>query len=114
MHLQKAKIGKSGVFWLVLGDDYLPIKPIKEFLLYFKNINNSSIHSLRAYACRLKIYWEYLALINQEWHLINFSEFANFIKWLRFPSSKIILIDDSISKRTESTINSILSSVSSF
>ena len=41
MHLQKAKIGQSTIFWLVLGDDHLPIEPITEFLLHFKNINNS-------------------------------------------------------------------------
>lgn len=114
MHLQKAKIGQSGIFWLVLGDDYLPIEPIKKFLLHFKNINNSSVHSIRTYAYRLKIYWEYLSSINQEWQLINYSEFTNFIKWLRFSSNTVIPIQDSISKRTESTINSILSAVSSF
>jgi len=114
MYLQKAKLEGAGIFWLVLGDDYLPIEPIKEFLLYFKNVNNSSQHSLRTYACRLKIYWEYLASIKQDWRLINYSELANFIQWLRFSSHTVIPIKESVSKRSESTINSILCAVSSF
>jgi len=114
MHLQKAKIGKSGIFWLVLGADYLPIEPIKEFLLYFKNVNNSSTLSLHTYASRLKIYWEYLASIKKDWNQISYSELTNFTQWLRFSSNTIIPINESVAKRSDSTINSILSAVSSF
>lgn len=114
MHLQKAKIGKSGVFWLVLGDDYLPIEPITEFLLHFKNINNSSSLSLHTYASRLKIYWEYLISIKKDWKSVRYSELEKFIQWLRFSSHTIIPINESIAKRSDSTINNILSVVSSF
>jgi len=114
MHLQKAKIGKSGIFWLVLGDDYLPIEPIKEFLLHFRNINSSSSLSLHTYASRLKIYWEYLATIKQDWKSICYSELENFVLWLRCSSNKITPINDSVAKRSDSTINNILSVVSSF
>jgi len=114
MHLQKAKIGISGVFWLVLGDDYLPIEPIKEFLLHFKNSNNSSSLSLHTYASRLKIYWEYLISIKQDWKLVRYSELEKFIQWLRFSSHTIIPINKTVAKRSDSTINNILSVVSSF
>lgn len=114
MHLQKAIIGKSKIFWLVLGDDYLPIEPIKEFLLHFKNINNSSSLSIHTYASCLKIYWEYLAFIKQDWRSICYSELANFIQWLRFSSHTVIPINESVAKRSDSTINNILSAVSSF
>ena len=114
MHLQKAKLSNSDKFWLVLDDNYLPIKPIKEFLLYLRNINNNSVNSLRAYANHLKIYWEYLASIQQDWQHTTYSELANFIQWLRFSSNTVIPLHEAVSKRKESTINTILSAVSSF
>jgi len=106
MHLQRAKIGKSGVFWLV--------EPIKEFLLHFKNTNNSSTLSVHTYASRLKIYWEYLDSIKQDWKLISYSELESFIPWLRFSSHTVSPINKSVAKRSNSTINNILSVVSSF
>ena len=48
MHLQKTKFRNTDPFWLVLDDNYLPVKPIKEFLLYLKNINNNRVNSIRA------------------------------------------------------------------
>ena len=113
MYLQKAKFSNFNKFWLVLDNNYLPIKPIKEFLLYLRNINNS-VNSLHAYAHHLKLYWEYLASIQQDWTQITYSELANFIQWLRLSSHTVIPLQKTVIKRKESTINTILSAVSSF
>jgi integrase/recombinase XerD len=97
----------------VLGDDYLPVKPIHEFIRYLNNIERSP-NTLRAYANHLKLYWEYLNAHQKTWDTIKLNDIAEFIFWLRLQNSNIISINLSESKRTEPTINAILTALSSF
>ena len=67
--------------WLVLGDDYLPIEPIREFLTYLKNLERSP-NTIRSYAYHLKLYWEYLSESKIGWQEVNIVRLAEFITWL--------------------------------
>lgn len=113
MKVQKAQLAENKFVWFVLGDDYLPIKPIHEFIRYLNNIERSP-NTLRAYANHLKLYWEYLNDHKKTWDMIKLNDIAEFVFWLRLQNSKIISINQSESKRTESTINAILTALSSF
>lgn len=113
MKVQKVRLPNNKLTWLVLGDDHLPVPQIQTFIRYLENIERSP-NTLRAYANHLKLYWEYLAYINKSWDKVKLTDFANFIAWLRVNDPKIIYLDGEISKRTEATVNTILTALSSF
>lgn len=43
MKVQKLSLGAHCYTWLVVGDDYLPIKPIADFLRYLTNLESSKM-----------------------------------------------------------------------
>lgn len=115
MKVQRAILPETNrVTWLVLGDDFLPIQPIQSFLSYFQNIERSPF-TIRSYAFHLKLYWQFLESAKLDWQTIGLLELSNFVGWLREPEpSRAIPIHERIAKRTESTVNAILASVSAF
>ncbi|MDZ8056566.1 MAG: tyrosine-type recombinase/integrase [Aulosira sp. ZfuCHP01] len=112
MKVQRVRIPNSDqITWTVLGADYLPITPIEQFLRYLESIERSP-NTIRSYAHHLKLYWEYLEAYNLDWTEMGVIELADFMAWLRNPSPQGVLsIQEQEAKRTESTVNLILTSV---
>src|SRR5438445_5455835 len=111
IHVQKArKPGSGRPMWLVLGNDYLPITPLDEFLT-FHDDTRSPPNTIRAYAHHLKLYWEYLTEAGVDWRAATLQDIVNFVAWLRWgapigPTSGAIG-----ERRKSSTINAILAAV---
>ncbi|WP_392534309.1 tyrosine-type recombinase/integrase [Nostoc sp. C117] len=112
MKVQRVRIPDSNqITWTVLGADYLPIAPIEQFLRYLESIERSP-NTIRSYAHHLKQYFEYLQAHNLDWTQMGVIELADFMSWLRSPNPQGILsIQEQEAKRTESTVNLILTSV---
>ncbi|MBW4571703.1 MAG: site-specific integrase [Tolypothrix carrinoi HA7290-LM1] len=114
MKVQKIRTPYSDrVSWLVLDEDYLPIEPIQRYLRYLESIERSP-NTIRAYAGHLKLFWEFLASSGFDWKDISLDQLADFIHWLRKPEPKVISIQPLTAKRTERTVNTIISAVCSF
>lgn len=97
--------------WILLGDDFLPVEPVEEFLSYLRNIERSP-NTIRAYAYHLKLYWEYLTDSNLEWTAVKITDLAEFMSWLRSPNpSGVVSMVEQEAKRTEATVNAVLTSV---
>lgn len=47
--------------YLVLGDDYLPIQVIQDYLMYIETLEYSP-NTIRTYANALRHYWEFLSV----------------------------------------------------
>lgn len=101
------------VGWTVIDDDYLPIQPIQEYLIYLKHLERSP-HTIRAYAHHLRLFWEYLSAIQITWTAVGLSELADFLAWLRNPQPGILLLQETRAKRSESTVSVILAAVTMF
>ncbi len=112
MKVQRVRLPDCAkVTWMVLHDDHLPIEPIEDFLSYLRNIERSP-NTIRAYAYHLKLYWEYLQSRQLNWIDINVVKLADFMSWLRSPTpDKVLSIQEREAKRTETTVNAILTSV---
>ncbi|MEH2218734.1 MAG: tyrosine-type recombinase/integrase [Nostoc sp.] len=112
MKVQRVRIPKSDkITWAVLGDDYFPIRPIEQYISYLESIERSP-NTIRSYAHHLKLYWEYLQVSNLDWMQVSVIELAEFMAWLRSPNPQGVLsISEVVAKRTESTVNVILTSV---
>jgi len=114
MKVQRVQLpGEGGVTWVVLGDDYLPIGPIADFLSYLRNIERSP-NTVRAYAHHLKLYWEFLTANHLNWTTIGLTQLAEFAAWLRLPTPNVIPLQPQESQRTEVTVNTILTAVCMF
>lgn len=115
MKVQRALIPETQrVTWLVLGRDFLPIQPIQSFLSYFENLERSPF-TIRSYAFHLKLFWEFLDASQLDWKTVRLQELSDFVGWLRDPQpSGLAAIHERTAKRTESTINAILASISTF
>jgi integrase/recombinase XerD len=110
--VQRVRITDSEkVTWVVLGNDYLPIEPIRQYLAYLENIERSP-NTIRSYAHHLSLYWEYLQVFDLDWMQVSVIELAEFMAWLRSPNpAGVVSIQEVVAKRTESTVNVILTSV---
>ncbi|HMZ79138.1 MAG TPA: tyrosine-type recombinase/integrase [Acidobacteriota bacterium] len=115
MKVQRAILPETNrVTWLVLGDNFLPIQPIQSFLTYFQNIERSPF-TIRSYAFHLKLYWQFLESTKLDWKKVGLKELSDFVVWLREPHpSGIVAIHERTAKRTESTVNTMLASISAF
>lgn len=113
MFVQKALLGPSQYIYLVLDENFLPIKPIQEFIRYLSNLERSP-NTIRAYANHLKLYWEYLASIHKSWDAVKLDDLAGFLSWLRLQNTDVIALRGQEAKRTETTVNAILSAITMF
>jgi site-specific recombinase XerD len=112
--VQRARLaGSSGSVWLVVDDGYLPIEPIRCFLVYLEDVERSP-NTLRAYAHHLKLFWDYLSWAKLDWTDVGLSDLAGFLAWLRRYESNILPLQQRPARRTESTVNAVLSAVHSF
>ena len=92
MKVQRVRLPNSDkVSWAVLGNDYLPIQPIQQFLKYLESIERSP-NTIRSYAHHLKLYWEYLEDSHKDWTKIGISDLADFIAWLRSPQPNLTVL----------------------
>jgi hypothetical protein len=111
VRVQKARKPDSGrSTWLVLGENYLPIAPIDEFLTFF-DVTGSSPNTVRAYAHHLKLYWQYLAEADLDWRAATTQDIAKFVGWLRWGSQLASEPRRLGEKRKPSTINAIVAGV---
>lgn len=114
MKIQRICLEPHHYSWLVLDDDHLPIKPIESFLRYLYYTEKSP-HTVRAYAHHLKLFWEFLVFRQKAWDQVGLNDFAHFVYWLRTSSSNVVyLVESEMARRTESTVNTTLSALSSF
>ncbi|WP_245555481.1 tyrosine-type recombinase/integrase [Baaleninema simplex] len=97
--------------WMLVGDDYLPVEPVQEFLDYLRNVGRSP-NTVRSYAFHLKLYWEWLQESHLQWTDVSIAELADFMLWLRTPEpTGVASVVERESARTESTVNAILTPV---
>jgi len=114
MQVQKVHLGSDRYSYTVLGDDYLPIEPIHQFIIYLENLDRSP-YTIRSYAYHLKLFWQYLEKLNVSWKAIKLDTLTNFIHWLKLgESNKVIKLYPNESKRQNTSINSILASIIAF
>src|SRR5712692_8680575 len=112
--VQRARIpGSDRLVWLVVGEDHLPVEPIRRYLAYLDDVERSP-NTLRAYAHHLKLFWDYLDWAELAWTDVGLGQLARFMAWLRRHDPDVLPFGEATIRRRESTINTILAAVNSF
>ena len=99
--------------WIVLGDDYLPVKPIVVFLKFMEDLGRSP-NTIRATSHHLKLFWEFLRDESLDWQDVDIAHLAAFISWLRNPQPSVISLKVYKAERTDATIDQILTAIHGF
>jgi integrase/recombinase XerD len=113
MYVQRVVRPDGNRLWLVLDEHFRPVRPIYDYLRHLETLQRSP-HTLEHYARHLKLYWDFLRCRSFDWQTIRFEQLAEFITWLRQPEPNIPALQPQEAKRTDSSINTILSVVYSF
>jgi integrase/recombinase XerD len=114
MKVQRVRLPNTDqVRWIVLGDDFVPLQPIHSYLTFLDNLDRSP-NTIRATAYHLKLFWQYLQDEHLCWTAIDVAQLAAFIPWLRRQEQTIISIATRPTRRTNATIDQILSAVHGF
>jgi len=114
MKVQKIKLPTTDeTTWILIGDDFLPVNPVNDYLRFLEALERSP-NTIQSYAYHLKLFWEFTSQKHINWKEIEELQLADFILWLRSPDPRVVSIESQEAKRTESTINTILSAVYSF
>nr|WP_272949963.1 site-specific integrase [Brevibacillus laterosporus] len=82
---------------------------------YLDNIGKAE-NTLKSYCYHLKLYFQFLEEYGLSYQEVNLDILARFIGWLRIPdqSSKIIYFEETLAKRSEKTVNTIITYVIGF
>ncbi len=114
MKVQRVQVpGAEHPSWLVLDDHYLPIAPILAFLKFLDDLGRSP-HTIRTTAYHLKLFWEFLRDEKLAWTDLDVAHLAAFVGWLRLPDPHLVQLPASEARRTDATIDQILTAIHSF
>lgn len=114
MKVQRIRVPESDhISWLVLDEDYRPIPPVLTFLTFLEDLGRSP-NTIRAAAHHLKLFWEYLRDAQLSWTEIDLAQLAAFIPWLRQQDPTVVSLEPQQVRRTNATIDQILTAVHGF
>lgn len=113
MKVQRVVQPGGRVSWIVIGDNYKPIRAISSYLRFLESLDRSP-YTIQNRASHLKEYWRFLAHHGFEWADISLEQLAEFIFWLKTPNPEVSSIVPVESARTERSINTMLSTIYSF
>lgn len=114
MKVQRIRLSEQGhTTWLVLDDEYLPVQPVLAYLQFLDDLGRSP-NTIRATAQHLKTFWEFLRSEHLDWTGVDVAHLAAFIRWLRRPDPNATSIASTPPKRTNATIDLMLTSVHGF
>lgn len=114
MNVQEVKIDNKRRYML-LDEQGLPIIPVVKYLKYLDNTERS-YNTQKTYCYALKLYFEYLEEIDVDYRKVTLDILSNFVGWLRNPcqNNKVVDLRPTEPKRTEKTVNLIITVVTRF
>ena len=115
MKVQEVKLDNNQKRYLLVDNTGLPIIPVAKYLKYIDN-SGKSFNTQKTYCYSLKLYFEYLKEINICYKNVNINILSDFVGWLRNPyeSDKVVNIKPTKAKRTEKTVNLIITVITNF
>lgn len=105
--------GPGGESWTVTDDSFVVVEPAERYLAHLEAIERSP-NTVRAYAFGLRLWWEFLCERGVRWDGAGVEDVSRFVSWLRAPASNVVVLDDSVSRRSPATVNRHLAAVFGF
>ena len=114
MKVQEVLIDGKKRYLLIDGNNK-PVVPVLKYLKYLDNIGKAE-NTLKSYCHHLKFYFQFLNEKEKGYKDVDLDLLGEFISWLRSPyqSTKVVQFQQTKAKRSERTINTMLTHVQSF
>ncbi|PGS46043.1 tyrosine-type recombinase/integrase [Bacillus sp. AFS041924] len=114
MKVQEVLINGKKRYLLIDGDNK-PVVPVLSFLKYLDNIGKAE-NTLKSYCHYLKFYFQFLDEKEIGYKEVNLDLLAEYISWLRNPcqSTKVVQLQQTKARRSERTVNTMITCVQSF
>lgn len=115
MKVQEVKLDNNIRRYLLIDNAGMPVLPVAKYLKYLDNGEKSS-NTQKTYCYALKHYFEYLNEVDIDYKNADINVLSNFIGWLRNPHESIntVSITPTKAKRTEKTVNLIVTVITNF
>lgn len=115
MKVQEVILDSNKKRYLLIDEKGFPVIPVAKYLKYIDN-SEKSYNTQKTYCYSLKLYFEYLKEIDLDYKDININILIKFIEWLRNPygSSKVVNMKLTKAKRSEKTVNLIITVIINF
>jgi len=113
--VQQIIIVENQARYILIDDKGDPVIPVIKYLKYIDN-TGKSINTQKTYCYALKLYFDFLQEQGKAYSEITIKDLANFVGWLRSPygSSSITPLKAVKAKRTERTVNLVITAVTGF
>ena len=114
MKVQEVLIDGKKRYLLIDGNNK-PVVPVLKYLKYLDNIGKAE-NTLKSYCHHLKFYFQFLNEKEKEYRDVDLDLLGEFISWLRSPyqSTKVVQFQQTKAKRSERTINTMLTHILGF
>lgn len=101
--------------YLLIDKSGYPVIPVAKYIKHLDNIGKAE-NTLKSYCYHLKLYFQFLEECGLSYQEVNLDILARFIGWLRIPdqSTKVIYFEETLAKRSEKTVNTIITCVIGF
>lgn len=101
--------------YMLLDSEGSPVLVVTKYLKYLDQIGKAE-NTLKSYSYHLKLYFQFLSENQLDYKDIDLNILANFIGWLRSPyqSTKILTMKGAKARRSERTVNTILTCIIGF
>lgn len=101
--------------YLLIDENNRPVVPVVKYLKHLDNIGKAE-NTLKSYCHYLKFYFQFLKEKGRGYKEVDLDLLAEFIAWLRSPyqSTKVVQFKQTKAKRSERTVNTMLTCVQSF
>lgn len=115
MKVQEVILDQNRKRYMLLDNKGLPVIPVVKYSKYLDN-GEKSINTQKTYCYALKLYFQYLNEIDIDYRKVNMNILSDFVGWLRNPyeNTKTIRIKTIKAKRSEKTVNLIVTVVTNF
>ena len=105
VRVQQVVAPTSGaVSFTVVDETFTPVEPAEAYLAHLVAIERSP-NTVRPYASSLKLFFEYLESREVAFDAVQLDDIGRFVSALRAPAEGVIVIETSLSRRAESTVN---------
>ncbi|MFD1452359.1 tyrosine-type recombinase/integrase [Oceanobacillus sojae] len=101
--------------YILLDSKEIPVLVVTKYLKYLDQTGKAK-NTLKSYCYHLKLYFQFLVEKQLDYKDVSLNVLANFIGWLRNPhqSTKVLTMRTAKAKRSERTVNTILTCVIGF
>jgi len=99
--------------WTVLDDTDEVVGPVEAYLAHLQALDRSPT-TARTYATSLKLWFEFLSLVEGAWDEAAAEHVSRFVAWLRAPADNVVVLEGGSARRAPATVNKHLAALFSF